>query len=295
MNSLSRLPVARSRAAAMRFASRSRWLPVALVLALAAVATELPQAKAGPIALTDIAWGTATTIAGDSDVDTTGSLVYAYNFGETGAVAAVTINGVAFQPFGVTTSANSNIAFNSDMNLYENNGVLAADLNTGSGASPFSTLTTNYRSLLASQVYASYLTDIQVVLDGLTPGSKYRLQWWSNDSAPTSFASQAYFDSVIASGSATSVTLDTNTTGLAGGLGQYAIGTFTATDSKASFLLTGTGGSGFMLPLMNALQVRIESSPVPEIDPAMGGSALSLVAGVLAMIEQRRRRATLVA
>ncbi len=36
-------------------------------------------------------------------------------------------------------------------------------------------------------------------------------------------------------------------------------------------------------------------SAVPEIDPAMGSSALSLVAGVLAMIEQRRRRATLVA
>jgi hypothetical protein len=35
-----------------------------------------------------------------------------------------------------------------------------------------------------------------------------------------------------------------------------------------------------------------ESAPssVPEIDPATGGSALSLVAGVLAMIEQRRRR-----
>jgi formylglycine-generating enzyme required for sulfatase activity len=37
------------------------------------------------------------------------------------------------------------------------------------------------------------------------------------------------------------------------------------------------------------------ASGVPEIDPATGGSALSLVAGVLAMIEQRRRRATLVA
>jgi len=36
-------------------------------------------------------------------------------------------------------------------------------------------------------------------------------------------------------------------------------------------------------------------SGVPEIDPATGSSALSLVAGVLAMIEQRRRRATLVA
>jgi len=29
---------------------------------------------------------------------------------------------------------------------------------------------------------------------------------------------------------------------------------------------------------------------VPEIDPATGGSAFSLVAGVLAMIEHRRRR-----
>ena len=36
-------------------------------------------------------------------------------------------------------------------------------------------------------------------------------------------------------------------------------------------------------------------SAVPEIDPAMGGSALSLIAGVLAMIEQRRRRDKLVA
>jgi hypothetical protein len=34
-------------------------------------------------------------------------------------------------------------------------------------------------------------------------------------------------------------------------------------------------------------------SGVPEIDPAAGGSAFSLVAGVLAMVEQRRRRAAL--
>jgi hypothetical protein len=39
----------------------------------------------------------------------------------------------------------------------------------------------------------------------------------------------------------------------------------------------------------------VSASGVPEIDPAMGSSALSLVAGVLAMIEQRRRRAALVA
>jgi hypothetical protein len=44
-----------------------------------------------------------------------------------------------------------------------------------------------------------------------------------------------------------------------------------------------------------AVNVVAVPNAVPEIDPATGGSALTLVAGVLAMIEQRRRRATLVA
>jgi hypothetical protein len=44
-----------------------------------------------------------------------------------------------------------------------------------------------------------------------------------------------------------------------------------------------------------AATFTIVASSVPEIDPATGGSAVSLVAGVLAMIEQRRRRDTLVA
>ena len=44
--------------------------------------------------------------------------------------------------------------------------------------------------------------------------------------------------------------------------------------------------------LLSALQ-EIEARFIgTEIDPATGGSALSLVAGVLAMIEHRRRRGT---
>jgi hypothetical protein len=43
------------------------------------------------------------------------------------------------------------------------------------------------------------------------------------------------------------------------------------------------------------MSVFASSSAVPEIDPATGGSALSLITGVLAMIEQRHRRATRVA
>jgi len=46
---------------------------------------------------------------------------------------------------------------------------------------------------------------------------------------------------------------------------------------------------------VNGWRIGSVQAAVPEIDPATGSSALSLVAGVLAMIEQRRRRAILVA
>ena len=42
--------------------------------------------------------------------------------------------------------------------------------------------------------------------------------------------------------------------------------------------------------LSGLLSFQNSSAPVPEIDPTSFGSAASLVAGVLAMIEQRRRR-----
>lgn len=48
-------------------------------------------------------------------------------------------------------------------------------------------------------------------------------------------------------------------------------------------------------PIVGGAWTLGTTSTVPEIDPATGGSALSLIAGVLAVIEQRRRRATLVA
>lgn len=55
------------------------------------------------------------------------------------------------------------------------------------------------------------------------------------------------------------------------------------------------GGSPYFSPIVGGAWTLGTASAVPEIDPATGGSALSLVAGVLAMIEQRRRRAALVA
>lgn len=63
-------------------------------LTIAAIAVAFVGA-AEPVSAATIIWGSPTTVAGDSDVDTTGTLVYAYNIGPSG-VQATTINGVVF-------------------------------------------------------------------------------------------------------------------------------------------------------------------------------------------------------
>lgn len=64
----------------------------------------------------------------------------------------------------------------------------------------------------------------------------------------------------------------------------------------ASVVLWESNAAPVFSPIVDgAWTLGTRSAAVPEIDPATGGSALSLVAGVLAIIEQRRRRAMLVA
>jgi hypothetical protein len=54
-----------------------------------------------------------------------------------------------------------------------------------------------------------------------------------------------------------------------------------------SFLLPSELGGGTLLV---SLAGSFTLQGVPEIDPASGSSAMTLIAGVLAMFEQRRRR-----
>ena len=58
---------------------------------------------------------------------------------------------------------------------------------------------------------------------------------------------------------------------------------------------SGDSGSSWFSESGTFKMSILAANSVPEIDPGTGSSALSVVAGVLAMIEQRRRRATLVA
>ena len=77
------------------------------------------------------------------------------------------------------------------------------------------------------------------------------------------------------------MTLDANTTNTVGGVGQYAIGTFTASGTTQPFILSETGG-GFN-PLINALQVRA----VPE--PALTLVGFAAVVGGSLLVRRRSR------
>lgn len=63
---------------------------------------------------------------------------------------------------------------------------------------------------------------------------------------------------------------------------------FSASQNLTSWLVVSPATFTTVAPY--GWQVATPAAAVPEIDPAYGSSALSLVAGVLAMVEQRRRR-----
>jgi hypothetical protein len=118
---------------------------------------------------------------------------------------------------------------------------------------------------------------------GLTAGKDYRVQFWSSSAglwAPTQ---------TLAVGSP-NVTLTSNTSGVSGGVGQSAIGTFTAVGSSQTFTLQGADmySPGFQFPMMNALQVR-ETQVVPELSTYAMSLAGLACGGYL--VRRRRKRA----
>jgi hypothetical protein len=240
---------------------------------------------------TPISWGGAQSISGDTDVNTTGSLVYAYQF-STSRTQPTTVNSVQFQPFNVPLQSTTATVGDVTLTAVNDNGFDAVFYSTDSDTSastPFADLSANYQSLLGSSVISvAFDTDpgqpMSILLGGLTPGKDYLVQLWSSSTSwwiPTE---------TEALGNA-NVTLNSNTSGVSGGVGQYSIGAFTAATSSQTFTLQGLNmySPAYNFPLINALQVReAGSSPVPEIDPAGMGSVLALVTGALGLLERRR-------
>jgi VPDSG-CTERM motif len=178
--------------------------------------------SAPPAQGASITWSAPQDITGDSDVSTNGSLVGAFNLGNgppssLSSPGSPTVNGVTFQEFavpnGTTTSATmGNFTMTSANNFDSRNG------NAASADPPFANLSAGYQTLLASFVGQSPWT---LTISGLTLGTQYEFQWWIN------FSSAGANDHTSATARGT-VTLGWNPSDTDGGVGQFALGTFTA-------------------------------------------------------------------
>ena len=219
-----------------------------------------------------ILWGAATGISGDSDVSTAGTLLGAFNIGPPG-VGDTTVNGVTFTGLALTgtnvTSGNFNFTA-SNFPSFNNVGI-------PDGA--FNNLSSPYQTLLSS-AGGTVGTDFLFTIGGLSLGQEYEFEWWSNDSAVSvSNLTRAKAD--------TEILLNSNPSGIKGGVGQFAIGHFTADTPNVGILFSGN------VALLNGFQFRQldAAAPVPLPSSLWGSGVLLLT--LAARQVYRRRVATM--
>jgi hypothetical protein len=254
-----------------------------LLSAAVLAATLLPHTLFAPPLPDPVTWGPAQNITGDSDVSTLGTLLYAYNIGESG-VASTTVNGVNFSSY-VFPFAPAQTTTTGSVTFTENPDYLWPLNNLGTGSGSFAALSGDYKTLLSSGGSAASPSTITGTFGGLTPGNDYLIQWWSNDSA---FNYTGSFTQTQASQGAnpSTVTLDSNLSNSVGGLGQYAIGTFTAVSTSTFIDFNGIGG----FIMINGFQIRdVTSAAVPE--PGQIAASLVLLAGIGGYVFLKRRKA----
>ena len=229
-----------------------------LILAAVALATAA-STHAAPII-----WGAPQNITGDADVSLDGSLVRAFNVGDTG-VAATTVNTVNFESFAVPAGSAGATVGNFTIATAP-----AGSHNTlgGSTAAPFSTLSSAYQTLLAARLHQGF--GFTLTISGLSVGEQYEFQWWCNESQTAQTQHSATADG-------STVTLLNRIPNNNGGIGQYAIGTFTADAAPQTITFSGVAPGG----ILNGFQVR----QVPE-----PSTWVMLAAGAGSLLGFRRRR-----
>jgi len=198
-----------------------------------------------------ITWGAATTASADTDVDTTGTFLAAYDFDGTAGNGLV-INGVTFTGTTTTSGALGTYVSVSGMNGGNYNGYAGS-------AAPFTGLNANYRKILTAADYASS-GSATVTLTSLTPGHMYEVQMWVNDSRSCCDTRMVN----VTGGGGNTVLLAFNAIDAANGVGQFSIGTFTANGTTESFTLTGAPSAN--VGQINALQLRDLGAVGPSVN-----------------------------
>jgi PEP-CTERM motif-containing protein len=198
-----------------------------------------------------ITWGAATTISGDADVSTTGALLGAFNIGGPG-VAATTVNGVLFNPFALSGASATSGNFN-----FSNASGFGSNNSSGSASAPFSTLSASYQALLSS-IAGDFSTPSILTISALVLGRQYQFEWWTSYSAGSLGA-----ESTVAT-AGNSIELSPNTTSAPGGVGQFALGTFTA--DATTQVITFTNGPSSTEHFLDGFQLRdvTAAQTVPE-------------------------------
>jgi autotransporter-associated beta strand protein len=188
-----------------------------------------------------ITWTGPTTISGNTDINTNGASIFAY----TGGTAA-TVNGVTFTA-SLTASMNNNYLQMSGLTAYTANSYTTTSNN-------FASLSSEYKSILIGGAYENAGAVTTNTLKNLVVGRKYTVQLWIND--PRNGASTNRYAVLDATGPQ----LYYNSTRAEGGVGAYAVGTFTADATTQSFTLDGDVSTQ-----LNAIQLRVESVPLTQL------------------------------
>jgi autotransporter-associated beta strand protein len=203
-------------------------------------------------AASSIAWSTPVKIAGESDVSTTGAVVYAYCW----SGISTTVNGVNFTGTASISGAGTDVNFSSGLgNNY-----------TGFGSSPG---TAAYQNLLAGGDYNNGGTDT-VTLNHLTIGDAYVAQFWVGDWRNIN----SVRSETIKGSASDNITPTLSYQVGSSGSGTYVIGRFTASAATQTFTLT-PGGSQPSAQL-NALQLRDLSPPASSIWANISGGSWPL-------------------
>jgi hypothetical protein len=203
-----------------------------------------------------VTFAPAQGITGDADVATHGTPVYAYSLGSaTLGTGTHTVNGVDFVGIDPGANAAGTVSVGSLSFVNWNYGIHSSVF--GSASAPFSTLSSDYKTILQSAKFDGRTLNgtegVKVILNGLVEGEDYQVQLWSNVSL-----AQIRTMSWIGDGGTTG-TLTDNSTGSDGGVGQYMIGTFAASGTSQDLNLSNTS-DGF--GKINALSLRMISTPV---------------------------------
>jgi hypothetical protein len=231
-----------------------------------------------------IAWGTPTNIVDQNDVDTTGTLHASANFWSTGTAAGsgnITVNGVQFDGFqslrtpdpgsGPTSLTFGNITLTGTSPQFNNVNLQGQGVPGLGGPASYNDLLNQTAFVYNTNTTGTMGVDV----GGLTNGAQYLIQFWVNDSRGAEPSTRT----TLVGGN----TLAVNTTGTAGGLGQYITGTFTANSTTQSFQVTGGVGS---VAYANAMQVRL--LVVPEPTQMVSVAAIGAALGMWRMRKLRR-------